>query len=294
MTKPVTAAAILMLQDEGKLSVDDPVSKYLPELADLKTADGKAFSLTLRQLLTHTSGLAEAEKNSAKTLAELIPLYAKQPLKFTPGSKWVYCQSGINSLGRIVEVVSGLPFQTFLQTRLFDPLGMKDTTFFPSAEQRARLAKPYKLVEGKLVEQGFGSFDPENHDRYPAPNGGLFSTATDYSRFLQMLLSQGTLDGRTYLKPETVKLMATNQTGDFKTGWSPGHGWGLGVAVLREPQGVTATLSPGTFGHVGAYGTHGWVDPSKKIVHVLMIQRTGGGFDDTAARRAFHASFAAP
>jgi CubicO group peptidase (beta-lactamase class C family) len=293
MTKPVTAAAIMMLQDEGKLSVDDPVSKYLPELADLKTADGKVAPLTLRHLLTHTSGMAEAEKNSAKTLAELIPLYAKQSLKFTPGSTWVYCQSGINSLGRIVEVVSGLPFHTFLQTRLFDSLGMKDTTFFPSAEQRARLAKPYKLVEGKLVEQGFGSFDPENHDRYPAPNGGLFSTATDYSRFLQMLLNQGTLDGKTCLKPETVKLMATPQTGDFKTGWNPGHGWGLGMAILREPQGVTATLSPGTFGHVGAYGTHGWVDPNEKVVHVLMIQRTGGGFDDTAARRAFHASFAA-
>ena len=170
MTKPVTAAAILMLLDEGKLSVDDPVGKYLPELADLKTADGKVAPVTLRQLLTHTSGMAEAASNSAKTLAELIPLYAKQPLKFMPGSTWVYSQSGINSLGRVVEVISGLPFQTFLQTRLFDPLGMKDTTFFPSAEQRARLAKPYQLVEGKLVEQGFGSFNPENHDRYPAPN----------------------------------------------------------------------------------------------------------------------------
>jgi len=126
------------------------------------------------------------------------------------------------------------------------------------------------------------------------PNGGLFSTATDYARFLLMLLNQGTLDGKTYLKPETVKQMATNNTGDFKTGWNPGHGWGLGVAILREPQGVTATLSPGTFGHVGAYGTHGWVDPSKKVVHVLMMQRTGGSFDDSAARRAFHTSFATP
>ena len=293
MTKPVTAAAILMLQDEGRLSVDDPVGKYLPELADLKTADGKVAPVTLRQLLSHTSGMAEAPKNSVKTLAELIPLYARQPLKFPPGSMWVYCQSGINSLGRIVEVVSGLPFQTFLQTRLFDPLDMKDTTFFPSAEQRARLAKPYQQVEDKLVEQGFGDFNPENHDRYPAPNGGLFSTATDYSRFLRMLLNMGTLDGRTYLKAETVRLMTTNHSGDFKAGWNPGHGWGFGVAILREPQGVTATLSPGTFGHVGAYGTHGWVDPVTRHVHVLMIQRTSGGFDDSVARRAFHKSFAA-
>ena len=293
MTKPVTAAAILMLQDEGKLSIDDPADKYLPELAGLKTADGKSATVTLRQMLTHTSGMAEAEKNSAKTLAELIPLYAKHPLKFVPGSRWAYCQSGINSLGRIVEVVSGQPYQEFLQKRLFDPLGMKDTTFFPTAEQLARMAKPYKRVDGKLVEQGFGSFNPADHDRYPAPNGGLFSTATDYARFLQMLLNKGTLHGRQYLKPETVKLMTTIHTGDFKAGWNPGHGWGLGVAVLREPQGVTATLSPGTFGHVGAFGTHGWADPARQLVHVLLIQRTGGGFDDSEARRAFHTSFAA-
>ncbi len=293
MTKPVTAVAILMLQDEGKLSIDDPAAKYLPELANLKTADGKPATVTLRQMLTHTSGMAESGKHSAKTLAELIPLYAKLPLKFAPGSKWAYCQSGINSLGRIVEVVSGQPYPEFLQKRLFDPLGMKDTAFFPGAEQLARVAKPYKLVDGKLVEQGFGSFNPADHDRYPAPNGGLFSTATDYARFLQMLLNQGTLGGRQYLKPETVKLMTTSQTGDFKTGWNPGHGWGLGVAVLREPQGVTATLSPGTFGHVGAYGTHGWADPVKQLVQVLLIQRTGGSFDDSAARRAFHSSTAA-
>lgn len=293
MTKPVTAAAILMLQDEGKLSIDDPASKYLPELASLKTADGNAAVVTLRHMLTHTSGMAEAGKNSAKTLAELIPLYAGQPMKFAPGTKWAYCQSGINSLGRIVEVVSGQSYQDFLQKRLFDPLGMKDTTFFPTPEQRARMAKPYKLVDGKFVEQDFGSFDPANHDRHPGPNGGLFSTASDYARFLQMLLNKGTLDGKQYLKPETVKLMVTSYTGDFKTGWVPGHGWGLGVAVLREPQGVTATLSPGTFGHVGAFGTHGWADPTKQLVHVMLIQRTGGSFDDSEARRAFHASSAA-
>jgi CubicO group peptidase (beta-lactamase class C family) len=293
MTKPVTAAAILMLQEEGKLSIDDPVGKYLPELANLKTADGQVAVVTLRQMLTHTSGMAEAGGNSAKTLAELIPLYAKSPLKFTPGSQWLYCQSGINSLGRIVEMVSGQPYHEFLQKRLFDPLGMKDTSFFPTVEQQARIAKPYKPADGKLVEQGFGSYNPANHNRYPAPNGGLFSTASDYARFLQMLLNKGTLDGRQYLKPETVALMTSIHTGNFKTGWNPGHGWGLGIAVLREPQGVTATLSPGTFGHVGAFGTHGWADPVKQRVQVLLIQRTGGGFDDTAARRAFHASSAA-
>ena len=135
MTKPITATAVLMLQDEGKLSVDDPVSKYLPELADMKTADGKPARLTLRHLLTHTSGMAEAtqdESQASQTLADLIPHYAAKPLAFEPGTKWQYCQSGINSLGRIVEVVSGQSFPEFLQKRLFEPLGMKDTTFYPS------------------------------------------------------------------------------------------------------------------------------------------------------------------
>lgn len=293
MTKPITAAAILMLQDEGKLSIDDPVGKYLPELAGLKTADGKPAVVTLRQMLTHTSGMGEAGSNSVRTLAELIPLYARQPLNFTPGSEWRYCQSAINALGRIVEVVSGGSYPDFLQKRMFDPLGMKDTTFFPSLEQIARLAKPYQLVNGKLEEQGFGAYNPADHKRYPAPNGGLFSTASDYARFLQMLLSKGTLDGRQYLRPETVDLMTTIHTGNYRTGWVPGHGWGLGVAVLREPQGVTATLSPGTFGHVGVYGTHGWADPTKRLIQVMLIQRTGGSFDDSEARRAFHAATAA-
>ena len=138
MTKPITATAVLMLQEEGKLSVDDPVAKYLPELADLKTADGKPAKLTLRHLLTHTSGMAEAtpeQYQAARTLADVIPLYADKPLQFEPGSKWQYCQSGINSLGRIVEIVSGQSFPEFLQKRLFDPLGMKDTTFYPTQEQ---------------------------------------------------------------------------------------------------------------------------------------------------------------
>jgi len=293
MTKPLTAAAILMLQDEGKLSIDDPAGRYLPELAELRTADGKPAVITLRQMLTHTSGMSEGGSQSIRTLAELIPRYAGQPLKFTPGSSWAYCQSAINSLGRIIEVVSGRSYQEFLQERLFTPLAMHDSSFYPSEAQRARIATPYRVVAGKLVEQGFGGYNPADHNRHPAPNGGLFSTAPDYARFLQMLLNRGSLEGRQYLKPETVELMTAIHTGDFRTGWNPGHGWGLGVAVLREPQGVTATLSPGTFGHVGVMGTHGWADPSRMRVHVLMIQRSGGNFDDTAARRAFHTATAA-
>jgi CubicO group peptidase (beta-lactamase class C family) len=280
MTKPVTATAILMLQDEGKLSVNDPVAKYLPELAALKGPDGKPAVVTLKHLLTHTSGMVSeapaAELQNAKTLADLIPLYAKVPLNFEPGTKWAYCQSGINSLGRVVEVVSGKSVPDFFQERIFGPLGMKDTTFYPTEEQAARLAKSYKRTAGKLEEAPIRLLHgkpPTFRDRYPACNGGLFTTATDYGRFCQMLLNDGTFDGHVYLKPETVKAMRSPQSGDLVTGFTPGDAWGLGVCIVREPQGWTAMLSPGTFGHGGAYGTQAWIDPVKGIIYVLMVQR---------------------
>jgi CubicO group peptidase (beta-lactamase class C family) len=294
MTKPVTTAAVLMLQDEGKLSVDDPVAKYLPELANLKTANGRTAKLTLRHLLTHTSGMSEAtpeESRAAVKLADLIPHFAEKPLQFEPGTKWQYCQSGINSLGRIVEVVSGQSFPDFLQERIFDPLAMKDTTFYPTREQAARLAKSYKAAGGKLEEAVIFILDSHyvtSRNRYPAANGGLFSTARDYSRFCQMLLDQGSFGGKQYLKPESVKLMSTIQTGDLKTGFTDGNGWGLGCCVVRKPQGVTAVLSPGTFGHGGAFGTQAWIDPVKQTIYVLMVQRADFPNSDASdVRRAF-------
>jgi CubicO group peptidase (beta-lactamase class C family) len=299
MTKPVTATAVLMLQDEGKLSVDDPAAKYLPELANLKTPDGKPAKVTLRQMLTHTSGMAEAtkeESRAARKLADLIPHFAARPMQFAPGTKWQYCQSGINSLGRIVEVVSGQSLPEFMQKRLFDPLGMKDTTFYPSEEKLARLAKSYKAVDGKLEETTIFMLERHNaasRDRYPAANGGLFSTAWDYGRFCQMLLNKGSLGGRQYLTPESVKLMSTIQTGDLKTGFTEGNGWGLGCCVVRQPQGVTAMLSPGTFGHGGAYGTQAWIDPVKQTIYVLMVQRANfPNSDDSDVRQAFQAAAA--
>ena len=300
MTKPITATAVLMLQDEGKLSVDDPASKYLPELAALKTADGQPARVTLRHMLTHTSGMAEAtpeQSKAARRLADLIPHYVEKPLQFPPGSRWQYCQSGINSLGRIVEVVSGLSLPDFLQQRLFDPLGMKDTAFYLTPEQAGRLAKSYKAVGGKLEEVPIfllNGCDPTFRDRYPAANGGLFSTAADYGRFARMILNQGTLDGRQYLKPASVKLMTTLQTGDLKTGFTDGNGWGLGWCVVRQPQGVTAMLSPGTFGHGGAYGTQAWIDPVKQTVYVLMVQRSNfPNADASDVRKAFQTAAAA-
>ena len=296
MTKPITATAVLMLQEEGKLSVDDPVAKYLPELGGLKTPAGEPAKLTLRHLLTHTSGMPEAtaeQYRQAKSLAELIPFYAGKSLKFEPGSKWQYCQSGINSLGRIVEVVSGQSFPAFLQKRMFDPLGMKDTAFYLSSEQLARLARTYRRTAATLEEAPISFLNghqPTDHDRFPAPNGGLFSTASDYARFCRMILKQGALDGERYLKPESVKLMTSIQTGDLKTGFTEGNGWGLGWCVVRQPQGITAMLSAGTFGHGGAYGTQAWIDPVKQGIYLLMVQRSDfPNSDDSSVRRAFQA-----
>ena len=295
MTKPITATAVLMLQDEGKLSVDDPVAKYVPELANLKTPSGKPANLTIRHLLTHTSGMGEAtpqESAAAKTLADLIPAFAAKPMKFEPGSKWDYCQSGINTAGRIIEVASGQSLPEFFQARLFDPLGMKDTTFYPTAEQRPPIAKTYSRGrDGKLTEAAVPSLygkDPTSRDRYPAANGGLYSTAPDYARFCRMILNHGSLDGRQYLKPESVKLMTTIQTGDLVTGFTDGNGWGLGWCVVREPQGVTAVLSPGTHGHGGARGTQAWIDPQKGVIYVLMVQRANFPNSDASdVRKAF-------
>ncbi|HYG77900.1 MAG TPA: serine hydrolase domain-containing protein [Planctomycetota bacterium] len=298
MTKPVTGVAIMMLQDEGKLSYEDPVEKYIPEFATLKTADGKAYKLTLKHLLTHTSGLAEAtgpESEAARTLADLIPHYVKRPLQFEPGSKWQYCQSGINTLGRIVEVVSGQTLPEFFQKRLFEPLGMKDTTFYPNAEQQTRITKAYKVADGKLTEAALAKiFDPKRPDHFPAANGGLFSTAADYGRFCQMLLNDGSLGGKQFLKPYTVKLMASVHSGELKTGFTEGNAWGLGCCVVRQPQGVSAALSAGSYGHGGAFGTQAWIDPVKKIAYVLMVQRSNfPNSDNSDVRKNFQAAAAA-
>lgn len=292
MTKLPTAVAVMMLEDDGKLSVDDPVGKYIPELAHLKTADGKEHAITLKHLLTHTSGMAEATKEqsqAAKTLADLIPAYAGQPLLFEPGTQWKYCQSGINTLGRVVEVVSGQSLPDFLQKRLFDPLGMKDTTFYPTKEQAARVARMYKRQQGKLVEMPLSArlAEPDRHDFFPAANAGLYSTAPDFGRFCQMVLNRGSLGGRQYLKPATVERMTTSLTGDLET-LIPGAGWGLGWAIVRDPKLTTATLPIGAAGHGGAFGTLAWVDFKNGFVYVLMVQR--GDFGDKTpgnAREAF-------
>ncbi len=302
MTKPVTAVAVLMLQDEGKLNAADPVAKYIPEFANLKTPSGKPANLTLRQVLTHTSGLGEAKSEDAKkarTLADLVPLWLAAPMQYEPGSKWQYTQSGINAAARVVEVVSGMSFDEYLQKNLFDPLGMPNTTFYPTEEQWARLATAYaKNKTNGLLEPVPQRTDFGKRDRPPQGNGGLYSTAPDYARFCQMLLNGGRFDGRRYLSPAAMTFLMTPQTGGLPTGFFQNstfgfHGnnykWGIGICILREPhEGVASMLSPGTFGHGGAWGTQAWVDPVKERAYILMVQRSNFPNSDASdVRRAF-------
>jgi CubicO group peptidase (beta-lactamase class C family) len=300
MTKPITAAAVLMLADEGKLSIDDPLSKHLPDFAKLVDGAGEPVVVTLRQALTHTSGLEEAtreESAAATTLADLVPAWTSRPVKFAPGSKWQYCQSSINAAARVVEVVSGQSFPEFLEARLFGPLGMKDTTFYLSGEQRGRLATSYRRTDAGVLEPAeigiLQGKDPTSRDRYPAANGGLFSTAPDYAKFALMLLGGGTLDGKRYLSEAAITLLSTLQTGELETGFTPGNGWSIGCCVVRNPQGVTASLSPGSFGHGGAYGTQCWIDPVAGRIDILMVQRANfPNADASDVRKAFEAAAA--
>jgi len=302
MTKPITGTAILMLQDESKLHVSDPIAKYLPEFASLKTPSGKPANLTISQILTHTSGLGEATgpaAQQAKTLAELVPLWLATPMQYEPGAKWQYTQSGINAAGRIVEVVSGMSFDAFLQKRLFDPLGMSNTTFYPTDQQRARLVTAYaKNKDTGALEPAAPRTDFGLRTQPPKGNGGLFSTAPDYARFCQMLLNGGAFAGRRYLSAEALKFLNTPQTGDLPTGFfqnetfgkrGTNYGWGIGTCVLRTPHdGVAAMLSPGTYGHGGAWGTQAWVDPVKGVAYVLMVQRSNFPNSDASdVRRQF-------
>ncbi|MBI5760166.1 MAG: beta-lactamase family protein [Planctomycetales bacterium] len=293
MTKPITAIAIMMQVDAGKLAVDDPVEKHLPEfrgqmLVSEKTADTVTLKkpsrvITIRDLLTHTSGLpgmppigiGELYSKRDRTLAEGVLVYSQRPLDFEPGSKWSYCNAGIDTLGRIVEVTSGLSFEAFLEQRLFKPLGMKDTTFYPNAEQIQRGAAIYDKKEGVLQPVAHPIIGNPVNAKFPIPAGGLYSTATDLVKVYQFMLRRGTIGDRRLLSEASVATMTKVQTGDLKSGFTPGGGFGFGWAVVREPQGVTEMLSPGTYGHGGAFGTQAWIDPHQDLFVILLIQRVG-------------------
>jgi len=308
MSKSLTGAALMMLVDEGKVSLDDPVEKYLPEFKGQMVAgpDGKEaphppkHPITVREIMDHTSGLILASDKNMKryqVLKDDVAEYAAHPLRQEPGTKYEYNNCGINTGGRIIEVVSGMSYGDFMRQRLLDPLGMKDTTCWPNDEQASRLAHTARFTEDKtdlveikldpavnarLIEKlsqgvhvpaaiigdmGFGiSGDYGKH--YAMPAGGYFSTAHDLSLLCRMLLRGGELGGKRYLSEKAVHTLSANQTGDVKV--SPQEAYGVGWSVkLNDEEGPAA----GSFGHRGARRTAMWIDPRNGLAMIILVER---------------------
>ena len=304
MTKPVTAVAILMLVEEGKIRLSDPVSRFVPEFKDTKVAMPRSDAaggiytvpakreVTVHDLITHTSGLGSGGAASAATariaprdltgtVADWTAALGAAPLDFQPGTRWAYSGlAGIDTLGRIVEVASGLTFDEFLRQRVFEPLGMKDTAFNVPEDKKARVVTLYSRT-------------PEGLELRPVPawvgtttlhggGGGLWSTAEDYLHFAQMLVNGGELNGTRLLGSRTVDLMASNHVGDLyekagSVGGGPGKGFGLTVDVVLDAVAARGDhRSTGSFGWGGAFGTTYWVDPKEDLTAVLMVQTPGG------------------
>jgi CubicO group peptidase (beta-lactamase class C family) len=283
MSKPITATALMMLVDEGKVNVDDPVEKYLPEfkgqmLAVEKDADHvllrkPTHPITVKNVLSHTSGLPFSSPIEKPTL-DLLPLavrvqsYAMLPLDFDPDSNYKYANAGINTAGRIIEVVSGMLYEDFLDQRIFKPLGMKDTTFWPNEEQISRLAKSYKANKDKsdIEETPVGQLKYPLNDRtrQPMPAGGLFSTASDLVKFCQMILNGGELGGKRYLSEAAVKQMTSRETPEG----------------LKQSYGFGWSANGSSFGHGGAYSTNMSIDTKLGLITIFMVQNAGWRSDD--------------
>jgi CubicO group peptidase (beta-lactamase class C family) len=321
MSKPITAVAVMMMIEEGKVRLSDPVSRFIPEFAGAKVAmprPGRAGGaggpggppaagaqpggrgatpppvdlvtasrdITVRDLLTHTSGLMSGgpgnasapQRSPTDTLETYIAKLGAVPLDYQPGTMWRYSGlAGFDVLSRIVEVASGQTFDRFLRQRLFDPLGMKDTGFaLPS--DRSRLVPLYRRVEKGFERQP--NQDGLSSTVYFSGAGGMVSTAEDYLQFAQMLVNGGELNGRRYLGPRTIDLMASNHTGDMVNGQfgrpARGMGFGLGVQVVEDPVAADLRQSKGTFGWAGAYGTNQNMDRQEKMVTVIMMQVSTG------------------
>lgn len=293
MTKPVTSAGVLILMEEGKLALNDPIEKYLPDFRGQWMVTGrdgtKSMELrhparpeTLRDAMTHTSGmysmppetLEDAFARSNKTLAEFMTLASQKPLEFEPGTKWQYSNYGIAALGRTIEVVTGQPYEKFMAERIFQPLGMKDSFFFPPEEKKSRLGPIYLFDKGKLVRSPWELMG--NGARYPYPEGGMSSTASDLAAFYQMMLDGGTYRGHRILSRASVEVMTEVHTGNLPVSW------GLGWSVVKDAAGTLPLTSLGTFSHGGAFGTYGWIDPKKGIVGVFLVQRPGANDERNA------------
>lgn len=311
-SKPVTAVAVLMLMEEGRLKLTDPVSKYIPEfknprvmveaerspepMTDHPSAVPKTYTvpadreITIIDLLTHTSGLASggitnsefvkllSARTPTETLADFIPRLGALPLDFQPGTRWRYSGlAGFETLGRIVEIVSGMTFDQFLRTRLFEPLGMEHTFFNVPTEEQPRLAASYNHTEQGLEKPAhplvIGS------PSYFSGAGGLISTAADYFQFAQMLCNGGELNGKRILSPWTVDLMMSNNVGDLFLGQSgrppKGVGFGLGGEVLLNAAEACMRKPNGSYGWDGYFGTYWWVNRKEQMVAIFFVQ-TGG------------------
>jgi CubicO group peptidase (beta-lactamase class C family) len=303
MTKPMTALVVMQLVDEGKIDLDAPLAQYLPEFRDMPlikertgtrvVLDKPARQPTVRDLMRHTSGLPGGYPKGLDklydrrdhSLGEASLVLAQRPLEFEPGSKWAYCNAGIDTLGRLVEVVSGTRFEDRMQAKILVPLGMKETSFYPTPLQLKRLAHTYDRKNGKLVDSGTPLTGPPAGAKHPIPAGGLYSTATDLSRLYRAMLLGGELNGTRVISSKALEEMTRLQTGDIPCGFVEGMGFGLGWAHVKTPKGVTAMLSAGTYGHGGAYGTQGWIDPKQDLFIILLIQRTGLGNGDASPMR---------
>ena len=279
-SKPMTATAVMMLVDEGKISLDDPVEKYLPEFRDQKVIAEKGndkssltkpiHPITIREVLSHMSGLPfksaiEEPTLDGLSLATAVRSYAMTPLQTEPGTHYQYSNAGINTAARVLEVVSEMKYEDFMQQRLFDPLGMKDTTFWPDEEQVARVAKSYRPDAAKtnLEEFPVGQLIYPLTDRtrrFPMPAGGLFSTAHDTAVYCQMLLNVGQLNGKRILSEAAFQELTKRQTPE-----SVKESYGLGFSVGGD-----------SFGHGGAHSTNMDILPSKEIALIWMVQH--GGF----------------
>jgi CubicO group peptidase (beta-lactamase class C family) len=311
-SKPVTGVAIMMLVEEGKIRLNDPVSKFIPEFKNPKVAVPKnggpeprgpfggnrpppevdlvpaARELTVRDLLTHTNGLlsgglgsatSRVERKPNDTLADYIPRLGAVPLDFQPGTRWRYsAQAGIDTLGRIVEIASGMPFDRFLSERIFKPLGMNDTYFVVPAEKQSRMLPLYRENNGKWQEIPTPAW--ASSGTFFSGAAGLASTAHDYLMFQQMLTNRGELHGVRLLSPKTVDYMAMNHVKDLYRGTrgdDEGMGFGLTMAVHVNEALATSRRSTGAFGWAGAFGTITWTDPKEELACVLMIQQSDSG-----------------
>jgi CubicO group peptidase (beta-lactamase class C family) len=315
MTKPITSVAVMILFEEGRLLLTDPISKYIPEFKDAQVlvpaaGEGSASApyalvpakrpITIRHLLTHTSGLtygffgrphlAELYKNARisdgltqteESIGEMVKRLAKLPLTNQPGEGFEYGLS-TDVLGRLVEIVSGMPLDKFFEERIFKPLGMKDTYFFLPQDKVSRLAAVYsprkegglEKVGDKPVEIGpvvFSASYPYSGPRTHFSGGaGLCSTASDYARLLQMLLNGGELDGVRLLSRKTVELMTSGQTGNLP--FISGYAFGLGFAVHTDRSLSGKITSMGEYNWGGFFATRFWVDPKEKMIGLMMTQ----------------------